>query len=255
MPALRIAIRYLLARKSHTAVNIISYISMAGIAVAALAMVCVLSVFNGFSQLASDRLSLVNPDVKVTPVNTRVISDADSLAEELRGIPGVRVALPTLRGEALAIYNGAQLPVNICGIPDGFDEVSALESLLIDGEPLTSLYGFGGALLGVGAAVQLDARPSPERGLLLTVPRRLGRINPALPMAAFSTDTLVVTGVYRSNQPEFDNAMIYLSLDDARNLLDYTTEGTAIEISVANDRETAKVIKRIEEKLLSLIHI
>ncbi len=106
MPALRIAIRYLLARKSHTAVNIISYISMAGIAVAALAMVCVLSVFNGFSQLASDRLSLVNPDVKVTPVNTRVISDADSLAEELRGIPGVRVALPTLRGEALAIYNG-----------------------------------------------------------------------------------------------------------------------------------------------------
>ncbi len=249
MPALRIAIRYLLARKSHTAVNIISYISMAGIAVAAMAMVCVLSVFNGFSQLASDRLSLVNPDVKITPVNTRVISDADSLAEELRGIPGVRVALPTLRGEALAIYNGAQLPVNICGIPDGFDEVSALESLLIDGEPLTSLYGFGGALLGVGAAVQLDARPSPERGLLLTVPRRLGRINPALPMAAFSTDTLVVTGVYRSNQPEFDNAMIYLSLDDARNLLDYTTEGTAIEISVANARETAKVIKRIEEKL------
>ena len=66
--------------------------------------------------------------------------------------------------------SGAQLPVNICGIPDGFDEVSALESLLIDGEPLTSLYGFGGALLGVGAAVQLDARPSPERGLLLTVP-------------------------------------------------------------------------------------
>ena len=60
MPALRIAIRYLLARKSHTAVNVISYISMAGIAVAAMAMICVLSVFNGFSDLASERLSLVD---------------------------------------------------------------------------------------------------------------------------------------------------------------------------------------------------
>lgn len=249
MPALRIAIRYLLARKSHTAVNIISYISMAGIAVAAMAMVCVLSVFNGFSQLASDRLSLVNPDIKVTPVDTRVIANADSLAEELSRIPGVVTALPTLQGEALAVYDGAQLPVGVCGIPDGFDRVSSLGSLLIDGEMNHRVYGFGGALLGVGTAVQLDARPSVEQTLLLTVPRRLGRINPALPMAAFSTDTLVVTGVYRTNQPEFDNAMVYVSLADARNLLDYTTEGTAIEIAVDSPDEVGAVVSAIESKL------
>lgn len=252
MPALRIAIRYLLAGKSHTAVNIISYISMAGIAVAAMAMICVLSVFNGFTELASDRLSVVNPDIKVTSLTSRVIGNADSLASVIKKIPGVATAVPTLQGEALAIYGGAQFPVNITGVPDGFDKVSALGSLMIDGEmlPKTSTsYGVSAAVLGVGTAVQLNARPSKERSLLLTVPRRLGRINPALPMAAFSTDTLLVSGVYRTNQPEFDNAMIYLPLSSARQLLDYNTEGTAIEIAVWNPRSTESVISAIEEKL------
>ncbi|MDE5825950.1 MAG: ABC transporter permease [Duncaniella sp.] len=250
MPALRIAVRYLLARKSHTAVNIISYISMAGIAVAAMAMICVLSVFNGFTQLAADRLSVVNPDIKVTSRTSRVIQNADSLAAAIRKVSGVRVAVPTLQGEALAIYDGAQFPVNITGVPAGFDKVSALGSLIIDGEMIhPSIYGTEAAVLGVGTALQLNARPSKERTLLLTVPRRLGRINPALPMAAFTTDTLLVSGVYRTNQPEFDNAMLYLSLSSARQLLDYTTEGTAIEIAVRNPRAIGDVISALEDEL------
>ncbi|MCM1076857.1 MAG: ABC transporter permease [Bacteroides sp.] len=249
MTALRIAIRYLLARKSHTAVNIISYISMAGIAVAAMAMICVLSVFNGFTQLASDRLSIVNPDIKVTPVKSTVITDADSLATLIRNVRGVKSAVPTLRGEALAIYDGVQSPVYISGVPDDFTDVSAIGTLMIDGDMYPSVYGKGGAVLGVGTAIQLDARPSAEKGLLLTVPRRLGRINPALPMAAFTTDTLIVTGVYRSNQPEFDNAMIYIPLANARRLLDYSTEGTAVEIAVSNPQHVADVVARLEETL------
>lgn len=246
MPALRIAIRYLLAKKSHTAVNIISYISMAGIAVAAMAMICVLSVFNGFTKLASDRLSLVDPDIKITSVSSRVIPDADSLAAEVRKVPGVKAALPTLQGEALAVLDDVQLPVNIAGIPEGFDDVSALGSLMIDGTLDSLTYCLGGAVLGVGTAVQLDARPSMMRNLLLTVPRRLGRINPAFPMAAFTTDTLFVSGVYRTNQPEYDNAMLYIPLESARNLLDYTTEGTAVEISVVPGENVGKVVSAIE---------
>lgn len=249
MPALRIAIRYLLARKSHTAVNIISYISMTGIAVAAMAMICVLSVFNGFTQLASDRLSTVNPDIKVSAIDSRTIANADSLAEEIEKIPGVSLALPTLQGEALAIYDGVQLPVNVIGIPDGFENVSSIGSLIIDGTSELNAYGFDGTLLGVGTAVQLSARPSIEHSLLLTVPRRLGRINPALPMAAFSTDTLIVTGVYRTNQPEFDNSMLYISLDNARRLFDYSTEGTAIEISVKDQANTSKIVGQLESQL------
>ena len=88
MLALRIAVRYLIAKKSHTAVNVISLISMAGIAVAAMAMVCVLSVFNGFTDLAAERLSFVDPDIKVTPVKGKVIANADSLAAVIAAPPG-----------------------------------------------------------------------------------------------------------------------------------------------------------------------
>lgn len=247
MPALRIAIRYLLAKKSHTAVNIISYISMAGIAVAAMAMICVLSVFNGFTELASDRLSLVDPDIKVTSLSSRVIANADSLAAEVRKVAGVRAALPTLHGEALAVLDDVQLPVNVAGIPEGFDNVSALGSLMIDGVMDSLAYRLGGAALGVGTAVQLDARPSMMRNLFLMVPRRLGRINPAFPMAAFTTDTLFVSGVYRTNQPEYDNTMLYIPLGHARELLDYTTEGTAVEVSVVPGEDVGRVVSAIED--------
>lgn len=249
MPAFRIAVRYLLAKKSHTAVNVISYISMAGIAVAAMAMICVLSVFNGFSDLASERLSMVDPDIKVTYGKARVIANADSLAAELSTVPGVRSALPTLTGEALAIYGDAQIPVNIVGVPKHFGKISALNSLVIDGEMNPTTYDMKGAVLSVGAAIQLEAYPSTERNIYLTVPRRLGRINPAFPMAAFVTDTLIVSGVYRTNQTELDNNMMFIPLADARNLLDYTTEASAIEIGISDEARVEDVVRAITAKI------
>lgn len=249
MTALRIAIRYLLARKSHTAVNVISYISMAGIAVAAMAMVCVLSVFNGFSDLASERLSMVDPDIKVSSISDKIISNADSLALELEKIPGVSSALPTLRTEAMAIYGDMQSPVNVIGVPVGFGQISALNSLVIDGEMNSSTYSRRGAVLSVGTAIYFGARPSGELPLYLTVPRRIGRINPAFPMAAFTIDTLSVCAVYQTNQTELDNGMIIVPLANVRRLLDYTTEASAIEIGVEKGVETAKVKAVIEDEL------
>lgn len=250
MLSLRIALRYLLAKKSHTAVNVISLISMAGIAVAAMAMVCVLSVFNGFSDLAFERLSLVDADVKVTPVRGKVIANADSLAEVIARVPGVKRAAVTIEDEALAIFDGAQAPAVVRGVPDGYSELSAIGSLVIDGEMLdgTDSMGHGYAALSVGTAIKTGARPTPERPLLVTVPRRLGRINPAFPMAAFRTDTLIVSAVYQTNQAEYDNDMLYMPLSVARDLLDYSTEGSAVEIAVKAGEEKA-VIGRLQSML------
>ena len=185
MLALRIALRYLLAKKSHTAVNVISLISMAGIAVAAMAMVCVLSVFNGFSDLAFERLSMVDPDIKVTPVSGKVINNADSLAERLSEVPGVGVAVVTVEDQALAIFNGAQSPLMIKGVPANYSDVSEIASLVIDGEFVNEAAGKGCVSLSVGSAINLGARPSMEKPFVLTVPRRMGRINPVFPLAAF----------------------------------------------------------------------
>lgn len=249
MPSLRIALRYLIAKKSHTAVNVISYISMAGIAVAAIAMVCVLSVFNGFTELVAERVSMVDPDIKVSPRTESVIDNADSLAAVLRGIDGVKTAVPTVSSQALVSYGDLQATLNIIGVPENYGEVSGIGSLVIDGEINGERLGLPGALLSVGAANNLGARPDPEQPLYLTVPRRLGRINPAFPMAAFTTDTLVVCGVYQTNQAQYDTSTLFIPLDHARELLDYETESTAIEIGVTDPQRISQTKDEIAKAL------
>lgn len=249
MLALRIALRYLFAKKSHTAVNVISLISMAGIAVAAMAMVCVLSVFNGFSDLAFGRLSMVDPDLKITPLHGKVIANADSVACALSTLPGVGKAVVTIEDQALAIFNGAQSPVVIHGVPDDYSEVSELSSLVIDGEYSPEIEGKECVSLSVGTAINLGARPSMDRPLVLTVPRRVGRINPAFPLAAFRTDTLLVSSVYQTNQAEYDNDMLYMPLTAVRRLLDYTTEGSAVEIALIPGAAADDVAKAISTML------
>lgn len=249
MPAFKIAVRYLLAKKSHTAVNVISYISMAGIAVAAMAMVCVLSVFNGFTELISQRISMVDPDIKITSNIEKTILNADSLAEELSKVPGVMIALPTIRSEAMATYGDNQMALNIYGVPRGYSMVSEIDSLLVEGAMNEYTYEAGGAVLGIGAAVSLSARPSPEVPIYFTVPRRIGRINPAFPMAAFTSDTMVVSGVFQTNQSDFDINVVMIPLENARRLLDYTTEANAIEIGVTDPADINSVRSRLEATL------
>lgn len=257
MVALRIALRYLFAKKSHTAVNVISFISMAGIAVAAMAMVCVLSVFNGFRDIASSRLSAVDPDILVTPAEGAVIDDADSLSRVIASVPGVAMAAPVLEQKALAIYDGAQIPVTVRGVPEGYTGLTALGSQVIDGVMIdpadTTLRAEGylhpAALLSVGAAINTGARPSLESTLLLTVPRRRGRINPAMPMAAFVTDTLYVSGVYQTNQPDYDEDLVFIPLRDARRLFDYTVQASTVEVGVTPGADEGDVVEALRGAL------
>lgn len=99
----RLALRYLFARKSHKVVNVISYISMAGVAIATMAIVVVLSVFNGFSDLARRHLAMIDPDAKVVPSAGKVMTAGDSLARVLEALPEVAAAMPVLQERALLV--------------------------------------------------------------------------------------------------------------------------------------------------------
>lgn len=241
----RIAARYLLAKKSHAAVNVISMISMAGIAVAALAMICVLSVFNGFSELASSRLSVVDPEVKITTVSGRVIVDADSLAAVVRRLPCVAAAMPVVEERALAVYGDRQVPVMMRGLPAGYDSVAAWRDLVIDGEMREPDALGAYTTLSVGVAVRLGARPGYGDYFIVNVPRRLGRINPALPVGAFRSDSLIVSGVYQSEQAEVDTDIALMPLENVRRLLDYNTEATSVDIALRPGTEPSRAVADI----------
>ena len=198
MLPLKIALRYLLSRKSHGAVNVISAVAMAGVAVAAAAMIIILSVFNGFSQLVERKTAGFNPPLLIVPATGKIIADADSLAGAIASVPGIAVAAPLIDEQAFAIAGDAQMPVSLNVRP------LAEERRFVDG---------------------------PSEGWInVYEPLRSGRINPANPMGAFRGDSLRVTGVYQVEQEEQDRDMLVIPLAVARRLLDYTTEASAIAV-------------------------
>ncbi len=242
MLTLRIALRYLISKKTHSAVNIISGISVIGVAVATMAIVCVLSVFNGFTDVAAERLSLLSPNLRVESVEGKTIPDADSLCRAIAAIPGVVIAAPTVEEHALAIYNNRQIPVTLKGVTEDYSRITMIDSIVKeDGSFLLYDPVLGDfATLSVGAAIELGAHPGFIDKLNIYAPRRLGRINVANPMDSFRGDSLLVAGVFQAEQTEFDTDMVLIPLDMARRLLDYSSEASAIEIKTSLNPEKVK---------------
>ncbi len=246
MFALRIAIRYLFSKKTHNAVNIISLVAVTGVAVATMAIVCILSVFNGFSDLAARQLSRLDPEVKITPASGKTISNGDSLASVIASLPQVAAAVPTIQEQALAIFDQRQIPITLKGITDDFQSINSIDSLIIDGAFSLKNRELSYATLSVGASMSLKAYPGDFRWLRIYVPKRTGRINTSNPMSAFRTDSMLVGGVFRVEQQEYDADMIIIPLENARQLLQYTTEASAIEVSLTPGVPATEAITQIK---------
>lgn len=248
--ALRIALRYLFSKKSHGAVNVISLISMAGVAVATAAIVCVLSVFNGFADLAHSRLSVIDPELMVTPVAGKTISDADSIALRLCTLEEVDTAVATIREQALAIAGKRQMAVDMVGVPAGYTRVVRVHDAVIDGEYDCSVAsGKPAATLSVGSAIKLALRPYGTHPLRLYVPRRKGRINPSAPLGAFRDDSVWVSGVYEIDETEKDASSVLVPMATARELLEYDTEASAIEVALKPGIDPVKAQDAIKSML------
>lgn len=238
MLALRIALRYLFAKKSHRVVNVIAVISMAGVAVATMAIIVVLSVFNGFTDLAHSHLAAIDPEVKISPRQGKVIDCADSLAAVLEQRPDVEAAAVILQERALLLAGDYQMPVVFRGLdPAKVRRVTDIDAVIIDGvyADFNSMPdSIAGMQAAVGVAVNLGLRPSPYAAGMIYVPKRKGRINPANPAAAYRSLQVAMTGVVQIDQPEYDADFVFIPLSCARQLLDYRAgEGSAVEVKAA----------------------
>lgn len=251
MISLKIALRYLFSKKTHSAVNVISFISVAGVALATTAIVCVLSVFNGFSDLAYEQISALAPDLRIEPNNGKVIANADSLIKAIRLQPDVEIAEPTLEERAIAIYEGRQMPVRAKGVTESYTKLASIDKLTKEDGAFLLEDSIWGAFttISVGVALNLEARPGFVSQMELYVPRRKGKINPANPTRAFRSDTLLIGGVFQMDQAEFDTDVVIVPLSTMRRLLDYQTEATAIEIKASDGTD----INSLERRLQSLL--
>ncbi|MBP3739137.1 MAG: ABC transporter permease [Muribaculaceae bacterium] len=245
----KIALRYLVSKKAHNAVNIISIISVLGVVVTTAALVCVLSVFNGFRGLIMDRLAKLDPPIAITAVQGKTIADADSVLTVVNSVPGVKLAMPVVEDNALAIFADYQMPVRLKGVPDAYNQLTQVDSVLVDGVWMMRDQVSAYAVAGVGPALRLHVRPGYLRMLQLYAPQRQGRVNLANPMGAFTSDSLFVAGIFQLQQNAYDADLIYVPLDMARRLFDYDTQATAIEVSLTPDADEATVMRHFQQAL------
>lgn len=246
---LKIALRYLRSKKAHNAVNIISSISTCGVVVTTVALICVLSVFNGFKGLIMGRLAMLDPEIAISVSHGKAIADADSVVRVAQGVDGVAVALPVIEDNALAIFADYQMPVRLRGVPDGYNRLNGLDSVIVDGEfklhDQVSRY----AVLGAGPAIKLHARPGFLRMVQLYAPQRQGRVNMANPMDAFRNDSVFVSGVFQMQQNGYDADLIYVPIELARDIFDYTTEATRVELKLSPGADGDAVMRQLTAAL------
>ncbi|MCD8165445.1 MAG: FtsX-like permease family protein [Bacteroides sp.] len=229
-----IARRYLFSKKSHNAINIISGISVCGVALATLAMVCTLSVFNGFQEMVATLFTAFDPQLKITSTTGKVFDTKDPLILSIRQLPEIEVCTETLEEYAMVQYKDRQTMAVIKGVEDNFKELTSIEQILIgSGEfilhDMLVNYGImGGEMTSIlGTGIQfIDP-------LQIYAPKRGGRVNVANPANAFNTDYIFSPGViFAVNQQPYDSNYILTSLSFAREIFDYDTEASAIELKL-----------------------
>ena len=246
---LKIACRYLVSKKGHQAVNIISIIAVCGVVVSTAALICVLSVFNGFRGLIMGKLAMLDPQVAITATMGKTINDADSVIDVVSNIQGVERAVPVIEDQALAVYAQLQMPVRLKGVPDDYNTTNGMDSVIVDGEWKLGDQVSQFAVVGAGPAVRLCVRPEFLGMVHLYAPQRQGRVNIANPMGAFRQDSLFVSGIFQLQQNSYDADLIYVPLDMARDLFDYDTQATQIEVKLAPGASEQQVMRDISGAL------
>ncbi|MCD4694680.1 MAG: FtsX-like permease family protein [Bacteroidales bacterium] len=227
---LYIAKRYLFSKKSHNVINIISAISVVGVAVGTFALIVVLSVFNGFEDLVKSLYNAFDPDIKITAVEGKVFNLSDFPVDKVKNIEGILSYTEVLEENALLKYRTEQFIVNMKGVNEGFLVHNPMDSLLVDGDFILRYketnYTIMGYLVAYNLGIKLYDGTNP---LVVYVPRRTRKSLASIDQS-FNTGTLIPSAVF-SIQQEIDSKYIIVPIEFARKLLEYENhEVSAIEI-------------------------
>ena len=243
-----IAKRYLFSKKSHNAINVISAVSVCGVALATLALVCTLSVFNGFHDLISSFFTHFDPDLKIEVIKGKVFTPSPTTIEDIKATKGVEVVSLTLEDNAMAKYKENQTMVTIKGVDDEFQALTHIDEIL-RGNPEFKLYDqiadYG--IMGQSLMYILGTGIQPFDPIEIYAPRKGGKVNLSNPMANFHRAPLYSPGtVFDVNDSRYATSYIIASIDYARKLFGYTTEVTAIEVRLSDDADVSRVKQTLQ---------
>lgn len=244
-----IARRYLFSKKSTHAINIISGISAVGVAVATMALIVTLSVFNGFHDLVATFFTSFDPQLEVVPAAGKTSPADDPLLVRIKSLPEVEVASECVEDQALAIYRGRQAMVTVMGVDDNFERMSRIDEILYgDGTFMLHASNLNFATVGIRLAESLGMSADWEGNLMLYAPRKTGQLDMSNPTDGFVVDSLISPNVvFMVKQGKYDRDHVLVPISMARSLFEQQGMVSSLQIRLKNGSDLDAVKEEMKE--------
>ncbi|MCQ2234590.1 MAG: FtsX-like permease family protein [Paludibacteraceae bacterium] len=245
---LYIAKRYLFSKKKHSAINIISLICGIGVSIGTMALVCVLSVYNGFQDLIGGTFSQFDPDLRISKVKGKVFDTHET--DFLSTLDFVDCFTPSLEENAMIKYGESQTLLTIKGVGKDYSKLVHTDSIMRSGNFILSNERGEFGIVGISTAYRLDINIYQPQPITVFAPIHDKNIEISHPENAFNESDIYLTGIYSLEQDEIDGKYIFTSIDAARKMFGYANdECTSIELKLKDKNKLNQVQKIIKEKL------
>ncbi|MBR2450703.1 MAG: ABC transporter permease [Paludibacteraceae bacterium] len=232
------------AKKQFNAIHIITAISSAAVGVVTAAMICVLSVMNGFGVMVEQLFSQFDPDLRITAKAGKSFSISKEKKHALLELPCVDLLSESISETALVYFEDKQMPVQLMGVDTSFSALTGIENIITDGHYEVYDGAFDRAVLGQGLAWKLGIGARFVHGIQVYAPKREGKVNMLRPDANFNQERCFIAGTFAVNQQKYDDNLMLVDIGLTRRLLDYdSTEVTALQVGV-NEAYSIKQTKR-----------
>ena len=249
-----IAQRYLLAKKSHNLINIVTWISIVSVGIAAFAMIFVLSIFNGFNVVISDSIHKMSADLQITSVDGKTLNINDFPFDKIKEIKNVELVLPTITEDALFRNQDKQQIGQIKGVPDEFFQVERVDKSIIKSGRFGTDADVGMAIPGVGMAYYLGINPNnPFSMLQVYVPRR-GNASSFNLENSFNMGQLFVHQTFETDQ-DIDATTVLAPYEWLSELIEYDGLASAVEVFTNQSANLNKIKKEIKTILGPGYHV
>ena len=240
-----IANRYLVAKKSHNLINIITWISILGISVGSFALIVVLSAFNGLEKVISSMNNRLTPDLQIAAVKGKTIDLSTFPLGQLKDIQGVEYVVPTITEDALFRANDKQHIGQVKGVGLEYQNLRRLNEIIYGNERLQLSDGeHDFAVPGAGVAWYLGVNAyNPYAMVRVYVPKR-GNASLMNLENSFNSDVLTVRSVFSTEQ-EQDEKLVLVPFNWLSELLEYENKASNVELFTAPNADINKVKKSV----------
>ena len=244
---LSIARRYLFSKKSHSAINIVSLISVCGVAVGTMALVVVLSVYNGFRGVIEGLFSNFDPQIRIESAEGKYFQP-DSVQKVLQ-MAEVDLYSYVIQENALLKFKDKQLPVTVKGVDSNYDTLTHISDIMVRGEFSLHEGNFKKAVTGATLASNIGSGVYILDPIILYAPVREGKISMLRPDKSFHEELVYPAGSFLVRQEKYDNTLIIVPIEVARSLFEYGTEVTSVDIKLKDGVSERRFIKEAQKML------